>query len=169
MDAHGKVHCDCDSTMCTSDQCQPTNNDQARDLIFEMFGVNEAVLNAALTEELEHSVSIAKKHMESSNIESHKVKYAPVLQQLLRDMHHFEGLQELEHGALTYAQIQPWCQCSCPRCSQCPFDVAAGPLQTRLHLWCDGCCDLICECCDKLEQSTIALMVPEAETSQYFH
>lgn len=115
------------------------------DLIFEVFGVNEAELNTALTEELEHPVSTAGEHRQTSSMELNKVKFAPVLQQLLLDMHYFENLDELKHGALTYAQIQPWRLCSCPHCFQCPFNVAAGPLQTRLHLWYDGRCDLVCE------------------------
>ena len=86
-----------------------------------------------------------------------------MLQQLLLDMHHFENLHELKHGALTYAHIQPWRLCSCPHCFQCPFNVAAGPLPTRLHLWCNGCCDLVCECRDELEQLAVPTEAAEAE------
>jgi hypothetical protein len=153
VDADGEVHCSCDCTMCPGD------------LVFRVFGVNETELNRTLAEEPEHPASTATEHKQSSTMETHKTKFAPVLQQLLQDMHYFENLRELTHGALTYAQIQPWRLCSCPHCFQCPFNVAAGPLQTRLHTWCDGCCDLACECCDELEQLTTAAEATEAGTN----
>ena len=153
VDTDGKVHCSCDCTTCHGDP------------VFRVFGVNETELNRTLAEELEHPASTAIKHKQSSTTETHKTKFAPVLQQLLQDMHYFENLRELTHGALTYAQIQPWRLCSCPHCFQCPFNVAAGPLQTRLHTWCDGCCDLACECCDELEQLATAAEATEAGTN----
>ena len=76
------------------------------DLIFEVFGVNGVELNTTLAKELEHPNSTAEEHRQRSNMEPHRVKFAPVLQQLLLDLHYFENLNELKHGALTYAQIQ---------------------------------------------------------------
>jgi hypothetical protein len=88
-------------------------------------------------------------------LEEHKVKFEPVLQQLLYDLHYFENRHVIQHGkatyTLTYSQIQPWRYCSCPHCFQCKNRAVAGPLQTRLHVWCDGCCDLVCECRDMIE------------------
>jgi hypothetical protein len=88
----------------------------------------------------------------SNVLKDHKLKFEPVLQQLLYDLHYFEKFHVIQHSSstykLTYAQIQPWRLCSCPHCYQCQNKAAAGPLQTRLHVWCDGCCDLVCECSD---------------------
>ena len=75
-----------------------------------------------------------------------------MLQQLLYNLRYLEKFHVIQPGSSTYpfayAPIQPWRLCSCPRCFQCQNGAAAGQLQTRLHVWCDGCCDLVCECSD---------------------
>ena len=136
VDTDGKVHCDCDCTMCNED------------LVFEVFGVNEAELDTALAEELNRP----EEHRQERNRELHKVKFAPVLQQLLHDLHYFENRHVVQHGhmtyTLTYTQTQPWRLCNCPHCFQCQNKVAAGPLQTKLHVRCNGCCNSAGGCCN---------------------
>ena len=55
--------------------------------------------------------------------EEHTVKFEPVSQQILYDLHYFENKHVIQHGhatyTLTYSQIQPWRLCSCPHCFQC--------------------------------------------------
>jgi len=104
----------------------------------EQVTVDEVCLNC--TKPLIHSYedpTIRCQLIEACFIEAHKVKFEPVLQQLLYDLHYFENMQVIQHGStsytLTYSQIQPWRLCSCPHCFQCKNRVAAGPLQTRLH------------------------------------
>ena len=81
---------------------------------------------------------------EVRHIESHKVKFEPVLQQLLYDLHYFENRHVIQHASmaytLTYSQIQPWNLCSCPHCLQCQNKVAnevACPVRwlLRLNMW----------------------------------
>ena len=136
VDTDGKVHCDCDCTMCNED------------LVFEVFGVIEAELDTALAEELNRP----EEHRQERNRELHKIKFAPVLQQLLHDLHYFENRHVVQHGhmtyTLTYTQTQPWRLCDCPHCFQCQNKVAAGPLQTKLHVRCNGCCNSAGGCCN---------------------